>query len=84
MVFLMNISNGIVDNVLMSEIADLALNHGYNKPAGLSQEISVSRWYEIERALASRLPGDADIALTHGSERDSNLQSLQEFYLKAA
>lgn len=62
--FSMKETMGTVDQVLLAEIADLALMHGY--AAGLPAEPSLSIWYGRARALASLLPAEADLALTHG------------------
>lgn len=75
-----NKMDGKIDFALLSEIADLALTHGYNKSANLPEELLLPHWYERERALASMLPAEADLALTHGS----NVPSVQEDYLNAA
>lgn len=80
----MNKTNEKIDYALLSEIADVALTHGYNESANLPEELSLPRWYERARALASLLPSEADLALTHGSERDNDLPSKQEIYREAA
>lgn len=72
MKYSINKTNGTVDYVLLSEIADVALCHGRNESAvELPEEYSLSLWYERERALASLLPAEADPALTHGKKRDN-------------
>jgi len=82
--FTISKTNGKVSHALLSEIADLALSHGHNEFAELPEELSLSRWYERARALASLMPVDADIALTHGSEWNNDHLPLQENYLKTA
>ena len=63
MEFSTNRANGTVDHVLLAEMSDLALMHGYAK---LPEKPSLPLWYRREHALDSLLPAEADFALTHG------------------